>query len=328
MAEHYSGDENVSKKRKIIANTPDPKRESIPQTTSETVHQTSKICSLFWCKGRALHNLLMSQVHDNEDEVLHFLVSGAKLRFDLGEFSLITGLRCKGSTFIKKELNDFRLHVDVKFGEILQALAALTKKLEEKKMDECAYFGGRDAYKVALDSTPKVCEVGVGGEKTGAGKGGVDVGESSRDVNVKEQVSQSYFNFLFMRESAIATITQDYYKNKAGAQQQERDLKLNSEKTVGNDFFVDMSESEITLITQATIGAARVNMNVAISDQAVRDGAAHSAICVAVEADDTVGSVAGVRNESTSRVFAEDVDVNESVVASPSKDVICEPMVA
>ncbi|MCD7448787.1 hypothetical protein HAX54_046323 [Datura stramonium] len=45
---------------------------------------------------------------------------------------------------LKKKLNDFQLHVDVKFGEILHAFGALTKKLEEKKTNECAYSGSVD----------------------------------------------------------------------------------------------------------------------------------------------------------------------------------------
>ncbi|MCE0480800.1 hypothetical protein HAX54_037931 [Datura stramonium] len=39
MANHCSIDENVSKKRKFVADTSNPLCESIPQTTSETVHQ-------------------------------------------------------------------------------------------------------------------------------------------------------------------------------------------------------------------------------------------------------------------------------------------------
>ncbi|MCD7462013.1 hypothetical protein HAX54_047580 [Datura stramonium] len=39
IAEHCSGDENASKKRKYVADTPNPPCESIPQTTSETVRQ-------------------------------------------------------------------------------------------------------------------------------------------------------------------------------------------------------------------------------------------------------------------------------------------------
>ncbi|MCE5165727.1 hypothetical protein HAX54_011908, partial [Datura stramonium] len=180
---------------------------------------------------------------------------------------------------------------------------------------------------------PKVCEVGVGGEKTEVGKGGVDIGENSRDVNVKEQISQPDFNFLSMRESAIASITQDYYKNKKGAQELESDLKLNFERSMSYDFFVDMSEFEITLITKVATGAERINMNVAINDQAVGDGSlprqdiTHPTTCVADEADDTVGRVTGISNKPGSGVFVEGIDVNESVVAPPSKDATCEPLV-
>ncbi|MCD7450620.1 hypothetical protein HAX54_007594 [Datura stramonium] len=347
MAKHCSVNENVSTKRKFVADTSNTPCESIPQTTSETIRQNpdklvvNENLPPILVQGRVLLNLLMRQVHDNENEVLHFLVNGAKLRFGLGEFALITGLKCKvvhllrpkfepyfhlvetgdsngypwgidvfhatfescsnkfkskpgfyrysefplalqiwlyeccpelkgrfaehsgsevpcilnwsiekqlsheyiclrmfslhpdqvsnilpsanertlleldGLTFespymgsqsqrlsdgffctqapkvdigkssfvdgastnddLKKELNDFRLHVDVKFGEILEALCHLTKKLEEKKSNEYCYSGcgdtvfpdlgmdaDEDAYKVAPDNTPNVCEVGVG----------------------------------------------------------------------------------------------------------------------------------------------------------------------
>ncbi|MCD9642075.1 hypothetical protein HAX54_028674, partial [Datura stramonium] len=76
----------------------------------------------------------MRQVHDNEDEVLYFLVSGVKLQFDLvpkvdiDKSSFVDGAPTNAD--LKKEINDFRLHVDVKFGEILEVLSHLTKKLE------------------------------------------------------------------------------------------------------------------------------------------------------------------------------------------------------
>ncbi|MCD9642032.1 hypothetical protein HAX54_028621 [Datura stramonium] len=325
MAKHCSGDENVSKKRKFIVDAPNPPCESISQTASETVRQKPdelvsdesdmKICPQFWCK-----EVSVRQVHDDEDEVLHFLVSGAKLRFGLGEFSLIIGLKCKDNTYIKvtsevnrlvrkyfkgsstvtwsqlesyflneifksdadamkiailyfvhtflfsmlktkvmdmsyfhlvgtgdfngypwgidvfyatfescsnkfktkpgfyryaptnadlkKEFNDFRLRVDVKFGDILQALGDLTKKLEggNTVFPDLGMDVDEDTYKVAPDSTPNVCEVGVGGEKTNVVGGGVHVGESSGDVNMNEQVSQPDFSFVSMHESVIASM--------------------------------------------------------------------------------------------------------------------------
>ncbi|MCD7462014.1 hypothetical protein HAX54_047581 [Datura stramonium] len=272
-------------------------------------------------------------------------------KVDIGKSSFVDGTPI--NTDLKKKLNDFRLHVDVKFGEILRALGHLTKKLEVKK----SYFHfvhisfkrkrrmsvvtlgvmvmdvDEDAYKVAPDSTPNVCEVSVGGEKTDVVGGGVHVGESIGDVNVNDQVSQLDFSFFSMRESAIASITQDYYKNKAGSQKQECDLKLNSEKPGDDDFFVDMSESDIALITKVVVYAATTNVNVAVNDEVVVDGSvprqdvAHPATYVAVEEDDTFGRVAGVSNEPTSGVFVESVAVNESVVDPPSKDATCEALV-
>ncbi|MCD7451447.1 hypothetical protein HAX54_011855 [Datura stramonium] len=94
--------------------------------------------------------------------------------------------------------------------------------------------------------------------------------------------------------SAITAITQDYYKKKEGSQEKERDLKLNSEK-LGDDYiFVDMSESDIALITQVVVSAATINVNVAVNEEAIVDGGvprqdvAHPATYVAIEVDDTL----------------------------------------
>ncbi|MCD7451446.1 hypothetical protein HAX54_011854 [Datura stramonium] len=63
-------------------------------------------------------------------------------KVDIGKSSFVYGASTNAD--LKKELNDFRLHVDVKFGEILEALGHLTKKLEEKKSNERCYSGGGD----------------------------------------------------------------------------------------------------------------------------------------------------------------------------------------
>ncbi|MCD7446759.1 hypothetical protein HAX54_015663, partial [Datura stramonium] len=183
----------------------------------------------------------------------------------------------------------------------------------EKKRNEHSYSGGgdivfpglgmdtdEDAYKVAPNNTPNVFEVGVSGEKTDVMEGGVYIGESSGDVNVNDQ---------------------------------ECDLKLNSEKSGDDNFFVDMSESEIALITQAVVSAVTINVNVAVNDEAVVDDgiprqyAAHPKTYVAVEVDDTLERVAGVANEPASGVFMEGVAVNESVVDPPSNDTTYEALV-
>ncbi|KAK4367835.1 hypothetical protein RND71_011627 [Anisodus tanguticus] len=116
-----------------------------------------------------------------DDDALYFVVSGAKLRFGLDEFALITGLQYKDGTSImiklvpnrlvkniffnkgresnrgdsessnadmKKELESFRVHVDSKFIEILIDIVDLKKKVDAKcdlpdeKEDAFAYSGG------------------------------------------------------------------------------------------------------------------------------------------------------------------------------------------
>ncbi|MCD7461076.1 hypothetical protein HAX54_045101 [Datura stramonium] len=239
-------------------------------------------------------------------------------KVDTGKSSFFDGASTNAD--LKKELNDFRLHVDVKFGEILEALCHLTKKLEEKKSNERCYSRGgdivfpdlgmdadEDAYKVAPDSTPLMF--------------------------VKLVWVLRGLTFVSMRESVIASITQDYYMNKEGSQEKERDLKLNSEKLGDDDFFVDMSKSDIALIIQVVVSATTINVNVAVNDEVVVDGgvprqdAAQPATYVVVEVDDTLGSVARASNEPASGVFVEGVAVNESVVDPPSKDATCEALV-
>ncbi|MCD7450621.1 hypothetical protein HAX54_007595 [Datura stramonium] len=94
-----------------------------------------------------------------------------------------------------------------------------------------------------------------------------------------------------------------------------------------------MSEFYIALITQAVVSATTINVNVAVSDEAVVDGGvprqdvAQPTTYVVVEVDDTLGSVARVGNEPASGVFVEGVAVNESVVDPPSKDATCEALV-
>ncbi|MCD7469190.1 hypothetical protein HAX54_008041 [Datura stramonium] len=208
-------------------------------------------------------------------------------KVDIGKSSFVDGASTNAE--LKKELNDFRLHVDVKFGEILEALGHLTKKLEEKKSNECCYSRGgdtvfpdlgmdvdEDAYKVAPKSTLNVCEVGVGGKKTDIVGGRVHVGENIGEVNVNEQVSQPNFSFVSM----------------------------------------------------PTINVNVAVYDKAVVDGGVpRQDVAQPTTYVVVEVDHTLGSVARVGNELTSGVFVKGVTVNESVVDPPSKDATCEALV-
>ena len=56
-------------------------------------------------QGRVLHNILMRQVYQEDDDSLHFMVNGVPLRFGLPEFALDSGLRCIGNTSISISSN-------------------------------------------------------------------------------------------------------------------------------------------------------------------------------------------------------------------------------
>ncbi|MCD9642033.1 hypothetical protein HAX54_028622 [Datura stramonium] len=96
---------------------------------------------------------------------------------------------------------------------------------------------------------------------------------------------------------------------------------------------MDMIESEIALIILAVVSTAIINMNVVVNDETVvvgdvpRQDATHPTTYVVVEANNTLGKVAGVDNNPASGVFVEGVAVNESVVDPPSKDATCEALV-
>ncbi|PHT42707.1 hypothetical protein CQW23_16732 [Capsicum baccatum] len=103
----------------------------------------------------------IEQVHGEEEEIMHFVVNGSHLSFGLRNFIVAIGLRCSdvprimnwriekkrfsedffstqvpkadvgernigdgasSNGDLKKELEDFRRHIDGKFGEIFQAV--------------------------------------------------------------------------------------------------------------------------------------------------------------------------------------------------------------
>ncbi|MCE5165821.1 hypothetical protein HAX54_012490 [Datura stramonium] len=158
MVEHCSGDENVSKKRKFIADTPNPPCESIPQIASETVHQNPD--ELVGDES----DMMVSNIFPSANERVLLELDGLMFespymgsqsqrlcdgffctqvpKVDIDKSSFVDGAPTNAD--LKKEINDFRLHVDVKFGEILEVLSHLTKKLEEKKMNERCYSEGGD----------------------------------------------------------------------------------------------------------------------------------------------------------------------------------------
>ncbi|KAK4371041.1 hypothetical protein RND71_010516 [Anisodus tanguticus] len=122
---------------------------------------------------------------------------------------------------MKKEFESFWLHVDSKFGEILQAIGDLAKKVDEKcdlpdkKNDDFANYDGpylvfnmddkQDGGDVrASDDTINDVNVNVG----------VCGGESMKEVVGEQNDSQGDFVFDSMSQSAIAVITQNYHINK------------------------------------------------------------------------------------------------------------------
>ncbi|MCD7450857.1 hypothetical protein HAX54_008715 [Datura stramonium] len=248
LAEHHLDDENLSEKRKLL-----PPDLHVNRFLKQHLRQFVKtLMSLLAMKVIQSKGISMSKwiltINRRLNAPPIALFYTVAFQVDIGKSSSVYGTPTNAD--LKKELNDFRLHIDVKFGEILQ----------EKKTNDCSYSRGgdrvfadlgrdaeEDAYNVSPDITLKVCEVGVGGEKIEA-REGVDVGESSWNVNVKEQVSQADFNFISMHESAIAAIPQDYYKNKAAV----------------------------------------------VYGGVPRQDAAHPTTYVAIEADDTLGKIAGV----------------------------------
>lgn len=68
-----------------------------------------------------------------------------------------------------------------------------------------------------LENSPKICEIGVCGEKITTAITGVEVEKRSKDVNVKDHDYQPKYDFVFMCEPFVITITQVSYKRKEGA---------------------------------------------------------------------------------------------------------------
>ncbi|MCD7447188.1 hypothetical protein HAX54_025534 [Datura stramonium] len=151
-------------------------------------------------------------VHDEDDDVLHFLVGGVKLRFGLGKFAVIPGLKCKGSVSIKLRNNfpneDERVILDLDGLTFeITPMASQSQHLSDEffytqapKRDigwsicgdgepsnanlrrSSMNFGfmddNQDEYKVIPDSNLEVYEFHRGGEKTDIAKDGVDIAES------------------------------------------------------------------------------------------------------------------------------------------------------
>ncbi|KAJ8538105.1 hypothetical protein K7X08_014645 [Anisodus acutangulus] len=135
---------------------------------------------------------------------------------------------------MKNELESFRVHVDSKFVDILQAIVDLNKKVHAKRglqdVTPNDGIGGSDSSK----------EVVAGDVGDGVG-GGVGVGEEN----------DSQFDFVSVSESIIAAITQKYYNNKKGENEKVPDVNVNTRNLVDDEFLKNLSKSDIASITQA-----------------------------------------------------------------------------
>ncbi|KAK4360662.1 hypothetical protein RND71_019614 [Anisodus tanguticus] len=266
-------------------------------------------------QGRLLHNLLMREVCSLDDDALHFVVSGAKLHFGLGEFALITGLKCKSGKSItiksvpnrlvkkyfkstsnvtwsqaskanmslsrrgnvessnvdmKKELESFRVHVDSKFAEILQAIkyaftysGGLHTDCVDLDVNGNQGIHGGDGNVKDVKSDDGVCGGDSSKEDVGGGVGDRLGGGEGND-------SQSDFAFVLVSESTIVAITQKYYIDKNGENDKVPDMNVNTQNLLDDEFFKYLSESVIaTIIQDAKVGVA--STEVVGDEQSIKD---------------------------------------------------------
>ncbi|XP_075112639.1 uncharacterized protein LOC142182312 [Nicotiana tabacum] len=96
---------------------------------------------------RVMHHLLIREVHHEVKNEMWFVVNDSRLRFGLGEFALVTGLKCKGDTSIESIAENSFLLSQLK-----------TKIISRSYIDliECGDFNnypwGINVYKATIDS--------------------------------------------------------------------------------------------------------------------------------------------------------------------------------
>ncbi|XP_070017226.1 uncharacterized protein [Nicotiana sylvestris] len=92
---------------------------------------------------RVMHHLLMRELHHEVKNKMRFVVNDYRLRFGLGEFALVTGLKCKGGTSIES-IAENRL-ISKYFGTASVTFAQLADCFKKKnwEMDD-------DALKIAV----------------------------------------------------------------------------------------------------------------------------------------------------------------------------------
>ncbi|OIT23587.1 hypothetical protein A4A49_64043, partial [Nicotiana attenuata] len=94
-------------------------------------------------KIRVMHHLLMREVHHEVKNEMRFVVNDSRLRFGLGEFALVTGLKCKGDTSIES-IAENRL-ISKYFGTASVTFAQLADCFKKKKWET-----DDDALKIAV----------------------------------------------------------------------------------------------------------------------------------------------------------------------------------
>ncbi|OIT31788.1 hypothetical protein A4A49_64758 [Nicotiana attenuata] len=108
---------------------------SLPDTNSEPViggvHVTDK--GKVIVQIRVMHHLLIREVHHEVKNEMRFVVNDSRLRFDLGEFALVTGPKCKGDTSIES-IAENRL-ISKYFGTASVTLAQLADCFMKKKWE-------------------------------------------------------------------------------------------------------------------------------------------------------------------------------------------------
>ncbi|KAK4359821.1 hypothetical protein RND71_022050 [Anisodus tanguticus] len=181
---------------------------------------------------------------------------------------------------MKKELESFRVHVDSKFGEILQAIVDLNKKVHAKhdeKEDAFAYSGGLHTDCADLDMDDNQ---GIHGDdenvKDVTPNNDVGGGDSSKEVvggGVGNE-SQSDVACISMSQSAIDAITQKYHTDKK------------SENEKGEN----KSESEIAVITQAA-KVSVASTEVVGDEQSIKDDCPKNTTINAVVTEEARGDV-------------------------------------
>ncbi|OIT30669.1 hypothetical protein A4A49_12220 [Nicotiana attenuata] len=96
-----------------------------------------------WDRIRVMHHLLMREVHHEVKNEMRFVVNDSRLRFGLGEFALVTGLKCKGDTSIES-IAENRL-ISKYFGTASVTFAQLADCFKKKKWET-----DDDALKIAV----------------------------------------------------------------------------------------------------------------------------------------------------------------------------------